>query len=80
MQSSIVALLDAPENEIHPLAFCYTTKSAADLKPALDKMENEAILQIIKGDKPLSYFDTFVSNWKKAGGDTLTKEVQALVK
>jgi ABC-type sugar transport system, periplasmic component len=41
----------------------------------LDTMESEAMIQIIMGKKPVDYFDEFVANWEKAGGDTITAEV-----
>lgn len=34
----------------------------------------EAAAKIIVGDKPLEYFDEFVSIWKKQGGDSIIKE------
>lgn len=43
----------------------------------LTKLEDEAFMRIIVGDKPLDYFDTFVEDWKKQGGDQIAKEVQA---
>jgi putative aldouronate transport system substrate-binding protein len=46
----------------------------------LSKLENEAFMRIIIGDAPLDYFETFVSEWKKQGGDEVTKEVVAEVK
>jgi putative aldouronate transport system substrate-binding protein len=42
---------------------------------SLDGMRSEAFYGIIKGDKPLSAFDDFVAQWKSAGGDQITKEV-----
>ncbi|MBD2871046.1 extracellular solute-binding protein [Paenibacillus arenilitoris] len=41
----------------------------------LKKMENETFLKIIYGSSPIESFDTFVEQWKKAGGDEITKEV-----
>ena len=35
----------------------------------------EMILLIMTGDKPIDYFDEFVTNWKALGGDEMTKEV-----
>lgn len=55
------------------------TESSTTLKAALDKLEDEMYLQIILGEKPVDYFDEFVSQWKALGGDTLTEEVQAIV-
>jgi putative aldouronate transport system substrate-binding protein len=46
----------------------------------LRKLEQEAILQIIMGEKDVSYFDTFVSQWKSLGGDQITAEVRASLK
>lgn len=40
----------------------------------LEKMEKEAYISIITGNKPLSYFDEFVEKWKKSGGEQLVKE------
>lgn len=51
--------------------------SASKYSAELDKMRMEAYFQIITGKEPVDYFDTFVSNWKKAGGDELTKEANA---
>lgn len=46
----------------------------------LTKLENEAFMRIIIGDKPLDYFETFVDEWKKQGGDQITKEVAEEIK
>ncbi|WP_051620348.1 hypothetical protein [Paenibacillus sp. UNC451MF] len=43
-------------------------------KEELKKIEQEAYISIITGDKPIAYFDEFVSKWKKSGGEQLEKE------
>jgi len=43
----------------------------------LNKIRDEALTAIITGKQPLSYFDEYVANWKKSGGDELTKELNA---
>lgn len=43
----------------------------------LQDMEQQAFLQIITGEKPLDYFDTFVIEWYENGGSELEKDVQA---
>jgi len=49
---------------------------AMELKWAvLQKMEDETFLKIIMGEEPVDRFDSFVAEWKKAGGDQITKEV-----
>lgn len=73
-------IVNAPETVIKYPAFSFATESMADLKANLDKMEQEVMLQIILGEKPIDYFDTFVADWYKQGGDVMTKEVTALVK
>ncbi len=40
----------------------------------LDKLRSEAYISIITGDKELDYFDEFVNNWYKIGGQKLTDE------
>ncbi len=72
-------ILDTPENNPVDAAYYYTTQSSDRLKPTLDKLEEQMYLQIITGEKPLEYFDTFVEQWKKLGGDVLTQEVQVMV-
>ena len=42
----------------------------------LNKLEQEAYLEIITGKKPISYFDDFVVQWRKLGGEILEKEAQ----
>ena len=46
---------------------------------SLVKIENEMLLQIIMGDKPLDYFDQFVATWLRLGGQDIIDEVKALV-
>ncbi|MFT8469388.1 ABC transporter substrate-binding protein [Oenococcus sp.] len=46
----------------------------------LQKLEDEAFLQIVTGQKPVSYFKTFVRQWHQQGGTQITKEVSQAVK
>jgi len=48
--------------------------SASKYSAELDKMRMEAYFEIITGKQTIDYFDTFVKNWRNAGGDQLTKE------
>lgn len=43
----------------------------------LQDMEQQTFLQIITGEKPLDYFDTFVIEWYENGGAELEEDVQA---
>ncbi|WP_341280667.1 sugar ABC transporter [Paenibacillus sp. FSL H8-0537] len=49
-----------------------TMKSKMDY---LKKIELQTFNEIIYGTKPIDAFDTFVANWKKSGGEQITKEV-----
>ena len=42
---------------------------------SLTESEKEIYLQIVTGDKNISYFDVFVNKWKTGGGNKITKEV-----
>jgi putative aldouronate transport system substrate-binding protein len=46
----------------------------------LDTMRDEIFTKIIIGELPVSAFDTFVTDWKRQGGDDITKEVNAWYK
>jgi putative aldouronate transport system substrate-binding protein len=41
----------------------------------LDTLRDEVFTKIIMGSSPVSAFDTFVQDWKRQGGDAITKEV-----
>ncbi|HEL1811221.1 TPA: extracellular solute-binding protein [Streptococcus suis] len=43
----------------------------------LDDILNEGFTKIITGEKEVDYFDEVVKQWKKAGGDVATEEVNA---
>jgi putative aldouronate transport system substrate-binding protein len=70
----------SPKNTMVYNEYYGLTKSMETKWANLIKLENEAFIRIITGDKPLDYFDTFVSDWKKQGGDEITKEVAEEVK
>ena len=62
-------------NKVMPV-FYGQTETMAKKGTNLTKLENEAFLKIITGNAPLDSFDDFVEQWKKQGGDEITKEVQ----
>ena len=43
----------------------------------LKEMQKQAYLEIITGEKPLDYFDTFVEQWYATGGEQILQEVNA---
>ncbi|MCE5326354.1 MAG: extracellular solute-binding protein [Planctomycetaceae bacterium] len=44
----------------------------------LRQLQTEVYTDIIRGKRPLEYFDTFVEQWKQRGGDLLTREANEL--
>ncbi|MBR3018176.1 MAG: extracellular solute-binding protein [Clostridia bacterium] len=72
---AIYRIIDEPANFMTP-AFFETTEMMAMRWASLEKMELETVLKIIVGDNDLSSFDSFVSNWERAGGSMITEEVR----
>lgn len=69
---------EEPANFLVP-AFFEPTDSMGSRWASLEKMEMETVLKIITGEQDISTFDTFVEEWKKAGGDTITEEVNEVI-
>jgi putative aldouronate transport system substrate-binding protein len=65
--------ISVDENGIIDALF-FPPPSSSEYGTELAKIRDEAYVDIITGRQPASYFDTFVANWNKAGGDILTKE------
>ncbi len=51
------------------------TETMAEKGATLNKMRLETFTKIIMGTASIDEFDTYVDNWKKLGGDDITKEV-----
>lgn len=49
--------------------------AAVEKTAAMDKLENEVFTKIIMNTSSINEFDKFVEQWKKIGGDDVTKEV-----
>ncbi|MHA6482760.1 extracellular solute-binding protein [Paenibacillus sp. strain BS8-2] len=70
--------LEVPMNKVSGV-FYSQTKSMELKWPALQKMEQEMITKIIMGREPLEYFDRFVEEWKKSGGEQIMKEIEEML-
>ena len=46
----------------------------------LEELEKKAYLEIVTGQKPLSYYDKFVEEWKRQGGEKIRSEVEKELK
>ena len=66
---------DAPKTGVFNKFLGLPTPGITAYQSTLDKMRDQTYFGIITGQKPLDEFDTFVTNWKKSGGDQITKEV-----
>ena len=44
------------------------------------KLEQQTFIQIVCGEKPVGYFDTFVKEWYAAGGKELTQKARVAAK
>ncbi|MDR2135432.1 MAG: extracellular solute-binding protein [Treponema sp.] len=56
------------------------TAAMKTYQSSLDSLRDEIFTRIIIGELPLSAFDTFVADWKRQGGDDITREVNAWYK
>ena len=66
------------ENKLNVSAYNTVPTDAMVAKyPTLNKLAMETIIKIITGDATVDSYDTFLDNWKKLGGDEVTKEAQA---
>lgn len=61
-------------------AFYDTTPTMETKWTTLKKLEDETLLKIVLGDKSVDEFDKFVEQWKKLGGDEITKEITDALK
>lgn len=70
----IIASGDVIKNKV----WAITPESVAQMGTTLDDILTEGFTKIITGEEPVDYFDTLVEEWRTAGGDTATKEVNEL--
>lgn len=56
----------------------YLEVTDSEVPQNLKTLEKNAFIQIILGKKPMAYFDVFVEQWYKEGGEDLLNRVQAI--
>lgn len=64
-------------NPVNPIYF-FQTKTMLEIWDYLVSMENDMIRLIMHGEQGIEYFDTFVTDWKEAGGEDVVAEIQAI--
>lgn len=70
-----VSKQEGVQNVMNGLPEPETLKRFPDLKPDTGTLFQEAAAKIIMGKEPIDYFDTFVKEYRKQGGDDLIKEL-----
>jgi len=59
------------------MQWCPATPTQLQKNAYLLKLEETTFADIIMGQRPISYFDEFVDEWNKNGGEDITKEINA---
>ena len=72
--TAVGLLVDA---SYHPPERKYMGDGDSEIPQTLQQLEKKAFIQIIMGKKPVSYFDTFVKEWYRKGGEALTESVHS---
>ena len=70
----IISAGDVIKNQV----WAVTPDSIAKIGTTLDDILTQGYTKIITGEEPLDYFDTLVEEWKTAGGDTATQDVNQM--
>ena len=71
--SAVGLLVDA---NYHAPEKKYLGDGDGEIPQTLRSLEKKAFIQIIMGKKPVSFFDFFVEEWYRKGGDSLTERVR----
>jgi putative aldouronate transport system substrate-binding protein len=59
--------------------FVGNVDAQTDYGAMVDDLQNTGFMQIISGEKPLDYFDTYVAEWERLGGTIITDQVNAAI-
>lgn len=76
---SVVDSYEKNNQRLQNLYILGNTDGMAMYNVTLEQLIKEAFTKIITGEKPISAFDEFVSQWKSLGGDQITQEVNELL-
>lgn len=70
------SVVNGPECQPVDPAFFFILKDTVDIWDYLKTIESDAVRTIMNGEESVEYFDTFVQDWKEAGGDDVTAAVK----
>lgn len=59
-----------------PAVRSYLDDAGGEIPQSLRQFETSTFIQIIMGEKPVSYFETFVEQWYQQGGHELTQQIR----
>lgn len=59
-----------------PVVRSYLDDAGGEIPQSLRQFETSTFIQIIMGEKPVSYFETFVEQWYQQGGHELTQQIR----
>lgn len=59
-----------------PAVRSYLDDTGGEIPQSLRQFETRTFIQIIMGEKPVSYFETFVEQWYQQGGYELTQQIR----
>ena len=60
-----------------PVTREYLDDTGVEIPRSLKELEKDSFLQIIMGEEPVSYFDTFVEEWYRQGGRELIEQIRS---
>lgn len=72
-----VSLACSDITKANPLGYMPPNAEVSKYQQSLDKMANDFYLKVIAGAESLDSYGAFVQQWKEAGGDVLTEEINA---
>lgn len=75
-KSSISAVGLLVDKYYTPAVRSYLDDAGGEIPQSLRQFETRTFIQIIMGEKPVSYFETFVEQWYQQGGYELTQQIR----
>ncbi len=75
-KSRISAIGLLVDHGYEPPTIQYLAESDGEVPTILQNLEKNAFIQMVMGNKPMDYFETFVEEWKEQGGQELSEKIR----
>ena len=75
-KSRISAIGLLVDHGYEPPTIQYLAESDGEAPQILQNLEKNAFIQMVMGNKPMDYFETFVEEWLEQGGRELSRKIQ----